>query len=375
MENPFNEAMMAARMARYSLELQLRNASERTISGDHITGLRIATDVRSKAKEVGDISLEALAVFEIARSRLAGGDRTGCVAAASWLITKLEDPSIRLDIPLDYQSLTYAYWAEAAIGTDAFRNDGAIELTKSWERFVRLRGGIEWLPQVLHTRSKVLRALKRLPEARDAAEEGIVRKRLSPVSPGCALSCHLSVFATVLRKLGQTEDALRVLRENLDFETSASNLNSMAWAMYELANDLETAEGFARQAVAIEPGRLAFFQTLAAILVRQDKWTEGSTMLFQYLNSPDCDIESAWEEDALAFSDAVKFGHTKELHDLLGPLAHPSEKRAVCNVYHALGLICYGDPYLVDRVAENTREHVQRLAKDILHPIMKVESR
>ncbi|HEV3339109.1 MAG TPA: hypothetical protein VG125_02095 [Pirellulales bacterium] len=362
-------------LSRFSLQLMLGEAAQMSIAGDHQAGLKAAEDVRRQAQQLGDPSLEALAVYEILRARAFAGDDPGALAAASWIIAKLQDPVNTISLPSYELCATYFLWSEAAIKLSDTITENALHVLDAWERTIGSMGLAEWLPQLLHARSKVLKRLQRVDDALAVAEEGLARKRAQARSPGCSLSCFLQVYLELLGLTGRREEHRAVLAEFASLAELASLepasgwlQNRLAWALYETAEDLPRAEFIARQAVALAPNEPAILQTLAAILIREDKWNEGISRLAEYLRSETASLESSWEEDVLAFTDAVGLGHSNELLLALRPVAEQRNHRDLSLILHAIAYIRDGDQYLLDTIPSNDHMRIRMIAEQILRP-------
>lgn len=120
-------------------------------------------------------------------------------------------------------------------------------------------------------------------------------------------------------KLGRTEEAIPLFRQAIENNPEEpGELNSLAWNLYIAKVDLDKAEQLAKKAVMDDPDNQHSLQTLAAILVRLDKWNEAKPKVQRWLQMVDAEyLKRSWDEFLLLFADAVKNGHAPELATFL----------------------------------------------------------
>jgi tetratricopeptide (TPR) repeat protein len=120
-------------------------------------------------------------------------------------------------------------------------------------------------------------------------------------------------------KLGRTEEGIRLFRQAIENSPEDfSDLNSLAWNLYTANIDLNEAGRLAKKAVEINPESPHSLQTLAAILVRLDKWDEAKPRIKRWVQIVDAEaLKHSWHDFRLLFFDAIKNGHAVELAALL----------------------------------------------------------
>jgi tetratricopeptide (TPR) repeat protein len=137
-------------------------------------------------------------------------------------------------------------------------------------------------------------------------------------------SCEaLGMLGRLLLMREHHQEGLAMFREAValidDEDVSFSRIaNSCAWQMYLTSVNLDEAADLARRAWQNDPANTNVLQTLAAILVRQDRWEEAAELTREWSGRADRQyLSSQWHNDLLLFQDALKHGHAEALAGML----------------------------------------------------------
>lgn len=118
-------------------------------------------------------------------------------------------------------------------------------------------------------------------------------------------------------------EVIALLDEEDDNFTSTAN--SCAWQLYMACDNLDEAAKLAHRAWQKTPADTNILQTLAAILVRHNQWSEALVHIRDWVGRVDrTDLSSAWNQHVLLFRDALTHGQGENLAGILnGELWEP----------------------------------------------------
>ena len=122
------------------------------------------------------------------------------------------------------------------------------------------------------------------------------------------------------KRLGEStatfREALALMSE--EDEEFPSVANSFAWNMYLAESELEAAASLAQRGWEKDKDNTMVLQTLAAILVRLDRWDEAAGLVREWASRVDHDyLGNQWHHDLFLFLDALKYGHAEVLAGML----------------------------------------------------------
>jgi tetratricopeptide (TPR) repeat protein len=176
-----------------------------------------------------------------------------------------------------------------------------------------------------------------------------------------------AALAHLYLKCGQPAKAAKTYRPLLGrTDISASDLNSIAWALYESNDgDLREARRLAARAVELSPDDLAAVQTYAAILIRIDAWHEALPLLRRFLAVASAERwREHWHEDKLMLQDAYRFGHAAELANLMQEAPAAPELDALRSALRtAAGTLT------IDKIGEEQRVAVESVRQQIVEGV------
>jgi len=133
-----------------------------------------------------------------------------------------------------------------------------------------------------------------------------------------------ALLGQILQNSSRMVEAEEAFRKALSLVPDGSDqfsfqANSLAWDLYIARSKLEEAEQLARRALEQVQTDIDFLQTLAAIIVRRDRWDDAADLIRRWATEvEDADLFGRWHENILLFRDAVQLGHAAELAALLG---------------------------------------------------------
>ncbi|MES9897660.1 MAG: tetratricopeptide repeat protein [Sedimenticola sp.] len=170
-------------------------------------------------------------------------------------------------------------------------------------------------------------------------------------------------LAITLVEQGDLTAAIAAYREGMSYESTKGRChNYLAWSYYLWGEQLIEAEALAREAVAIDLENLDYRNTLATLLLCNDKWPEAKAeaqLVFEQVGERL--LESTWSELQLFFREAVTKGYTQEVVELLRETGAAERWRPL---YTALKAVVEGKDQFT-RVAPEVRRIAEELFEQI----------
>jgi len=195
--------------------------------GDYATAAKMAEVAQEEAHHSLDYETEAFAGWIAAFMYEQYSAFPSALSRYNDIISLSEQVSIA-DWDLERISLiirTYADWVRCAVHIDDLAEIDLTELFAKGEALLAASGKTPLLlPEFLHSKAMALNAMFEWSRALTAAEEGLARKRIMPMTPGCSIAHHLVIYATSLAALNRRDDAGEVVRNGLATYASDTSL-------------------------------------------------------------------------------------------------------------------------------------------------------
>jgi tetratricopeptide (TPR) repeat protein len=124
--------------------------------------------------------------------------------------------------------------------------------------------------------------------------------------------------SALLVKMGRIDEAYVAFNDAFEAKPDVDSANTFAWAFYERNVGLDLAEEVALRGYKLNPSDINMIQTMAAIFVRREKWTDAVPVLEAWFNAVNIqDLKARWHQDAPLFCDALRIGRALDLADLV----------------------------------------------------------